>query len=202
MVNCLFSGCATIDTIRSSLLLKYPEVIVSPSLIFKMGFLAQLTLPIAMLEYGTIEVLWSTHISNLAVNSSRAYLTDTGNFILQGDAAGSMWESFWQPSDTMVQAMGLDVNGKRGKGPQLTSSENPSDPSIGSSSVDCDANRIPEFFIWNDSKPLEKYSMESNTGLRGTVCQAKEMGFEAGNDETARLSYLPHNNNVNKIVGI
>ncbi|KAF2305044.1 hypothetical protein GH714_001312 [Hevea brasiliensis] len=109
---------------------------------------------------GKQEVLWSTHISNLAVNSSRAYLTDTGNFILQGDAAGSMWESFWQPSDTMVQAMGLDVNGKRGKGPQLTSSENPSDPSIGSSSVDCDANRIPEFFIWNDSKPLEKYSME------------------------------------------
>ncbi|CDP04298.1 unnamed protein product [Coffea canephora] len=101
---------------------------------------------------GQKEVLWSSNVSNSVANSS-AQLLDTGNLVLRDNSNGRvLWESFQTPTDTIVRTMNIGVISKNNM-IRLTSWRSPSDPSAGNFSFGVDPLRLPEFFIWNHSKP-------------------------------------------------
>ncbi|CDP04300.1 unnamed protein product [Coffea canephora] len=101
---------------------------------------------------GQKEVLWSSNVSNSVANSS-AQLLDTGNLVLRDNSNGRvLWESFQTPTDTVVRTMNISVTSKNYM-IRLTSWRSPSDPSAGNFSFGVDSLRLPEFFIWNHSKP-------------------------------------------------
>eukprot|EP00257_Ricinus_communis_P019247 XP_015578177.1 G-type lectin S-receptor-like serine/threonine-protein kinase At1g11330 [Ricinus communis] len=102
---------------------------------------------------GQQEILWSANVSN-RVNNSRAHLKDDGNLVLLDNATGNIiWESFYEPCDTLLPNMMLSSNKLTGEKKVLTSWKSPSDPSIGSFSAGIDPNRIPQFFVWKESLP-------------------------------------------------
>ncbi|CDP04297.1 unnamed protein product [Coffea canephora] len=106
----------------------------------------------AVILNGQKNVLWSSNVANSVANSS-AQLLDTGNLVLRDNSNGRiLWESFQTPTDTLVRTMKIGVISKNSM-IRLTSWRSPSDPSVGNFSFGVDPLRIPEFFIWNHSKP-------------------------------------------------
>ncbi|KAK0579009.1 hypothetical protein LWI29_019646 [Acer saccharum] len=83
---------------------------------------------------GQKEVLWSSNVSNPVTNAS-AQVLGSGNLVLNNNTGGSIWESFGQPTDTLMRRMRLSTDTKTGKKIQLTSWTSNSDPSIGSFSA-------------------------------------------------------------------
>ncbi|KAL9346766.1 hypothetical protein Peur_061619 [Populus x canadensis] len=103
---------------------------------------------------GQKEILWSSNVST-GMNDSRAQLMDDGNLVLGGSENGnSLWQSFQEPSDTYMPKMRLTANSRTGKKTLLKSWTSVSDPSIGSISGGIDPSRIPQFYIWNGSRPI------------------------------------------------
>jgi hypothetical protein len=103
---------------------------------------------------GQKETLWSSNVSN-GVSNSSARLMDDGNLVLRDIGSGNrLWESFQEPSDTMITNMRLTAKVRTGEKTLLSSWRSPSDPSIGTFSVGIDPVRIPQCFIWNHSHPI------------------------------------------------
>ncbi|KAL5774649.1 hypothetical protein ACOSP7_012206 [Xanthoceras sorbifolium] len=101
---------------------------------------------------GQNEVLWSTNVSNSMTNAS-AQLLDSGNLVLRNNTNGiSIWESFQEPTDTILSGMKVSSNKKTDQKVSLTSWKNPSDPSPGSFSHGIKSSDIPEACIWNESR--------------------------------------------------
>ena len=81
---------------------------------------------------GQKEILWSSNVNNSVSNSS-AQLLDLGNLFLKENTTGTiLWESFNNPSHTLLPEMKLSTNERTGEKVKLTSWKSPSDPSIGS----------------------------------------------------------------------
>ncbi|CAI9090994.1 OLC1v1025904C1 [Oldenlandia corymbosa var. corymbosa] len=100
---------------------------------------------------GQKEILWSSNVPFPVANSS-AQLLDNGDLVLRENSSGRiLWESFQVPADSWVEDMRL--GGSSNDNIKLTSWRSPSDPSIGNFSFGMDPLRMPEFFIWNGSKP-------------------------------------------------
>ncbi|GLT45645.1 hypothetical protein SLA2020_194630 [Shorea laevis] len=103
---------------------------------------------------GQKEVLWSSSVQNLAAKNTSAQLQDSGNLVLVDKTTGvNIWESFRQPTNVGMPWMEVGLNRRTGEKVQLTSWKSPSDPSIGNFSVGIDPSSIPQFFVWNNSKP-------------------------------------------------
>ncbi|TXG47256.1 hypothetical protein EZV62_026550 [Acer yangbiense] len=101
---------------------------------------------------GKNEVLWSSNVSKPLTNAT-AQLLDSGNLVLVDSTHGiSIWESFQDPTHTVLSGMKLSTNKRTGQKVQLTSWKNPSDPSPGSYSHGIESSNIPEAFTWNDSQ--------------------------------------------------
>ncbi|XP_014496731.1 G-type lectin S-receptor-like serine/threonine-protein kinase At1g11300 [Vigna radiata var. radiata] len=103
---------------------------------------------------GQNQVLWSsTFVSNTSTNTS-AQLSDEGKLELTETTTGnSLWDSFQQPSDTLLPQMKISSN-RTGRGVGLTSWKNPSDPSVGNFSLGVvERGKIVEVFIWNETQP-------------------------------------------------
>lgn len=101
---------------------------------------------------GQKEIAWSSNVSN-AVSNSSAQLMDTRNLVSTDNSNGrTIWESFQIPGDSLVPKMKLSAgtNDKL----QLRSWRSPSDPSVGSFTAGFSFFQIPEFFVWDDHKPL------------------------------------------------
>ena len=103
---------------------------------------------------GQKEILWSSNVTNSSPNSS-ALLKDSGNLVLrESTTTGTIvWESFQNPSDTLLQTMKLSTNVRTGKKVQFTSWKSPSDPSIGSFSAGIQAQSLVQVFLWRDGCP-------------------------------------------------
>ncbi|KAI9198953.1 hypothetical protein LWI28_025004 [Acer negundo] len=99
---------------------------------------------------GQNEVLWSSNVSKPLTNAT-AQLLDSGNLVLGDSTDGSIWESFQDPTDTILLGMKLGTHKRTGQKVRLTSWKNPSDPSPGSYSHGIESSNIPEAFTWNDS---------------------------------------------------
>ncbi|KAJ6978908.1 G-type lectin S-receptor-like serine/threonine-protein kinase [Populus alba x Populus x berolinensis] len=103
---------------------------------------------------GQKETLWSSNVSK-GVGNSSAWLMDDGNLVLREIGSGnSLWQSFQEPSDTVITNMRLTANARTGEKTLLSSWRSPSDPSIGTFTVGINPVRIPHCFIWNHSHPI------------------------------------------------
>ncbi|KAK7256018.1 hypothetical protein RIF29_29449 [Crotalaria pallida] len=103
---------------------------------------------------GQNHVFWSSNVSNSASNTS-SQLSDSGNLVLQEITTGNtLWESFQQPSDSLLPGMKIISNKITGKKVKLTSWKNPFDPSIGNFSTSIERLDIPEIFVWNETRPI------------------------------------------------
>ncbi|XP_023001215.1 G-type lectin S-receptor-like serine/threonine-protein kinase SD1-13 isoform X1 [Cucurbita maxima] len=99
---------------------------------------------------GNHNLLWSTNVSNSATNVS-ARILDSGNLVLE-DSVSKMviWQSFKNPCDVFLASMEFMTNTRTNEKIQLTSWNNPSDPSMGSFSLGLHVlHNIPEGVVWN-----------------------------------------------------
>jgi len=102
---------------------------------------------------GQNQVLWSTSVSNTSTRSN-AQLSDEGKLeLIEATTGNSLWDSFQQPSDTMLPRMKISSN-RTGRGVGLTSWKSPSNPNVGSFSLGVvERGKIVEVFIWNETRP-------------------------------------------------
>ncbi|XP_048131402.1 G-type lectin S-receptor-like serine/threonine-protein kinase At1g61370 [Rhodamnia argentea] len=100
---------------------------------------------------GQQNMVWSTNISSRSHWTSEALL-DSGKFILQ-DANSKIWESFENPTDTLLPSMKMGVNVRTGAQKYLVSWRSDSDPSPGSFSTGMTWEMPPQPFTWNGLIP-------------------------------------------------
>ncbi|KAM5552125.1 hypothetical protein ABKV19_026801 [Rosa sericea] len=94
--------------------------------------------------------VWSTNISNC----SSAVLLDNGNFVVKDVMGAVMWESFNNPSDSILPRMLLGYDSGSGKQSFLTSWKSENDPSPGIFLSGLSTDLPAQSFIWiNGSTP-------------------------------------------------
>ncbi|XP_017695981.2 G-type lectin S-receptor-like serine/threonine-protein kinase At4g27290 [Phoenix dactylifera] len=85
-----------------------------------------------------------------ATNLTAATLTDTGNLVLKewsdGREGQALWQSFDNPTDTLIPGMRMGMHGKQNR--FLTSWTSSEDPAQGDFSVGIDPNGTKQFIIW------------------------------------------------------
>ncbi|XP_038972402.1 G-type lectin S-receptor-like serine/threonine-protein kinase At4g27290 [Phoenix dactylifera] len=85
-----------------------------------------------------------------ATNLTAATLTDTGNLFLRewsdGREGQALWQSFDNPTDTLIPGMRMGMYGKKNQ--FLTSWTSSEDPAQGDFSVGIDPNGTKQFIIW------------------------------------------------------
>nr|GEZ53294.1 G-type lectin S-receptor-like serine/threonine-protein kinase At1g61490 [Tanacetum cinerariifolium] len=102
---------------------------------------------------GERNTVWSTNIT-LQSNKTTAKLTDTGDFCLNDTISEIiLWESFDYPSNSLLPSMKLGTNGKTQGKHLMTSWKSVEDPTPGNFVVGLSAERPPQIFTWNGSKP-------------------------------------------------
>ncbi|KAK7338992.1 hypothetical protein VNO77_19628 [Canavalia gladiata] len=104
---------------------------------------------------GERRVIWSSNVSDIVSNTSSQF-SDFGKLVLMGSTTGNiLWDSFQQPSNTLLPGMKLSSNENTGEKVELRSWKSPSNPSVGSFSSSAVARlNIPQVFIWNETKPI------------------------------------------------
>lgn len=75
-------------------------------------------------------VVWTANSSSPAVENPFARLLDSGNLVvINGDDGGVVWQSFDQPSDSLIEGMKLGFDLKTGREWHLTAWKGKDDPS-------------------------------------------------------------------------
>ncbi|KAK3431463.1 hypothetical protein EUGRSUZ_E03122, partial [Eucalyptus grandis] len=115
---------------------------------------------------GQQNTVWSTNVMAKS-NYSVALLSDFGNFVLQDRNADIMWESFDEPTDTLLPNMKIGVNVKTGKKRNLISWKGEDDPSFGSFAVGLTPETAPQVFTWNGSSPYWRSGQWDKTKFIG-----------------------------------
>ncbi|XP_019151275.1 PREDICTED: G-type lectin S-receptor-like serine/threonine-protein kinase SD1-13 isoform X2 [Ipomoea nil] len=108
---------------------------------------------IAISEDGNLVVLdgqntiWSSDVSDSSLsNTTTAQLMDTGNLVLKDGSTGrKLWESFSNPSDSLLRTMKLGTKA-------LRSWRSPLEPFPGSFSFGIQLLNIPQVVIWNNTE--------------------------------------------------
>ncbi|XP_020695847.1 receptor-like serine/threonine-protein kinase SD1-8 [Dendrobium catenatum] len=101
--------------------------------------------------------IWSTTATSNLSNPI-AQLLDNGNFVLRNNDSISessesyIWESFYNPSDTLLPGMKLGWNLKAGLESKLTTWNNSNDPSNGDYTFNLDLSGSPEMFLRHGSQ--------------------------------------------------
>ncbi|XP_058074995.1 uncharacterized protein LOC131223546 [Magnolia sinica] len=105
---------------------------------------------------GSRNVHWSSNASTPS-NNSIAVLQNNGNLALREGNSNSpdriLWESFDDPSDTLLPGMKIGINLTTGKTRMLRSWKSDSDPAKGSYAFGIDPQALNQFFIWRRSIP-------------------------------------------------
>ncbi|KAK7373642.1 hypothetical protein VNO80_07057 [Phaseolus coccineus] len=133
---------------------------------------------------GQKQVIWSTNVSKILSNTSSEF-SDSGKLVLMETTTGNiLWDSFHQPSDTLLPSMKLSINTKTNKKVELTSWESPSNPSIGSfSSGVVQRFHIIEVFIWNETRPYWRSGPWNGGVFLGIPNMSTYLnGFKGGDD--------------------
>ncbi|KAJ1379177.1 putative serine/threonine-protein kinase [Sesbania bispinosa] len=96
--------------------------------------------------------IWSSN-QTTAVTNPVLKLFDTGNLILmeanEKDTNNYLWQSFDDPTDTLLPGMKLGWNLDTGVERRITSWRGQNDPSIGDSYFTLNYHGIPDIFLWN-----------------------------------------------------
>ncbi|KAK2360561.1 G-type lectin S-receptor serine/threonine-protein kinase [Trifolium repens] len=98
---------------------------------------------------GQKNVIWSTNVSNVTSETNSSFtLSDYGSLVfLETSTGNTIWESFNHPSNALLPTMKFTSN------MNLTSWRTPFDPSVGSFSFSIERLKIPEVFVWNETRP-------------------------------------------------
>ncbi|KAA8515424.1 hypothetical protein F0562_018965 [Nyssa sinensis] len=93
----------------------------------------------------TESIIWSTNIQNMSSNITIAQLLDSGNLVLRDEKTETyVWQSFDNPSDTMLAGMKLGWDLRIGLNRYLTSWKSADDPSPGEFSYGVDPRGLPQ----------------------------------------------------------
>ncbi|BAT09297.1 Os09g0550600 [Oryza sativa Japonica Group] len=105
------------------------------------------------------QIVWTTNLtavassSSLSPSPSTAVLMNTGNLVVRSQNGTVLWQSFSQPTDTLLPGMKVRLSYRTLAGDRLVSWKSPEDPSPGSFSYGGDSDTFVQFFIWNGSRP-------------------------------------------------
>ncbi|OVA04104.1 Protein kinase domain [Macleaya cordata] len=140
------------------------------------------------------DVLWSSSASSITLKNSTARLLDTGNLILsEGNTGKVLWQSFDYPTDSFVPTMRLAVDLKTGERQSLTSWRSENDPSPGNFSVSLDPQRLPQVFVYKDSKPIWRSGQWNGKIFIGLPRMISVyQGFNIINDNDANKVYVTY----------
>uniref|UniRef100_A0A199UAQ8 Receptor-like serine/threonine-protein kinase n=1 Tax=Manihot esculenta TaxID=3983 RepID=A0A199UAQ8_MANES len=93
--------------------------------------------------------VWHANITVEVTDTCVAQLLDSGNLILIQDRSKRIvWQSFDQPTDTLLPGMKLGLNRRTGMFWFLTSWRSTNDPGTGNFSLQVDAIRAPQFLLY------------------------------------------------------
>uniref|UniRef100_A0A5B6YZ94 Receptor-like serine/threonine-protein kinase n=1 Tax=Davidia involucrata TaxID=16924 RepID=A0A5B6YZ94_DAVIN len=106
----------------------------------------------------TGNVTWSTDIQTMSSKTSVAQLLDSGNLVLRDDSKPNteryLWQSFDNPSDTMLAGMKLGWDLRIGLNRYLKSWNSADDPSPGEFSYGIDLHGLPQLVLRKGSVNL------------------------------------------------
>ncbi|KAM5588483.1 hypothetical protein ABKV19_006766 [Rosa sericea] len=136
------------------------QTLVSPGLIFELGFFSPNSSAnkYVGLWHKSIyprKYVWVANRDNpLAAADTLAILLDNGNFVAKDVMGADLWESFYNPSDSLQPSMLLGYDGGSGKRNFLTSWKSENDPSAGIFLVGLSAELPAQLYSWiNGSTP-------------------------------------------------
>ncbi|XP_021905861.1 G-type lectin S-receptor-like serine/threonine-protein kinase At4g27290 isoform X2 [Carica papaya] len=110
-------------------------------------------------------IIWSSNLSRTATNPV-VQLLDQGNLVVKGSNATDsniLWQSFDDPSDTLLAEMKLGRNFETGLERSLSCWKSPEDPSPGQFSLSIDLRGYPQLIVWDRS--AVRYRLGSWNGL-------------------------------------
>ncbi|KAL5178312.1 G-type lectin S-receptor-like serine/threonine-protein kinase [Glycine soja] len=132
---------------------------------------------------GQKQVVWSSNLSNTSSNTTSQF-SDYGKLVLTETTTGTiLWDSFQQPSDTLLPGMKLSSNSTSMR-VKLASWKNPSNPSVGSfSSGVVERINILEVFVWNETQPYWRSGPWNGGIFTGIPTMSTYLnGFKGGDD--------------------
>ncbi|KAK2632331.1 hypothetical protein EUGRSUZ_L01696 [Eucalyptus grandis] len=219
---------STIYNITASRPLIQNQTLVSPSKIFELGFfapngsekqyvgiwyknttfskvvwVANRDKPLGHKDHlrlldGRQNTVWSTNVMAKS-NYSAAVLSDFGNLVLQDGNANEMWESFDEPTDTLLPNMKIGVNVKTGKKKKYSISwKGEDDPLPGSFVLGVTSETPPRLFAWNGSNPCWRSGQWDKSKFNGmpTMSNTYRSGYELQqNIDHGTTYYSRHNYN-------
>ena len=144
---------------------------------------------------GQQNTLWSADVMAKS-NYSTAVLSDFGNFVLQDRNANIMWESFDEPTDTLLPNMKIGVNFKTGKKKYLISWKGEDNPSSGSFVLGVTLEIPPQVFAWIGSSPYWRSGQWDKSKFIGipTMRDTYLSGYELVQNIDQGTSYYSFNN--------
>ncbi|KAF8030655.1 hypothetical protein BT93_E2944 [Corymbia citriodora subsp. variegata] len=148
---------------------------------------------------GQRSTVWSTNVM-VKSNYSAALLSDYGNFVLQDRNANIMWESFDEPTDTLLPNMKIGINMKTGKKLNLVSWKGKDDPSFGRFVLGVTSETPSQLFIWNGSSPHWRSGQWEKTKFVGIPAMDNTY-YNLQQDNAQGTSYYSNNNHNNSIFG-
>ncbi|XP_027353100.1 G-type lectin S-receptor-like serine/threonine-protein kinase At1g11300 isoform X2 [Abrus precatorius] len=141
---------------------------------------------------GQNRVIWSSNVSTTTSNTSSQF-SDNGKLVLMESTKGIiLWDSFQQPSDTILPGMKLSCNKRTGEKVKITSWKSPSNPSIGSFYYSIERLNLPEIFIWNESRPYWRSGPWNGgvfIGVQWMVTSAYITSFRGGDDGKENIEF-------------
>lgn len=102
-----------------------------------------------VIQDNSSHTVWSSGTKNLSSSSIIAQLLDSGNLVLKYDDSGRYpWQSFDDPTDTMLAGLKIGWDFKAGIERYLSSWKSEEDPSPGQFSFRMDSRGFPQFKLF------------------------------------------------------
>ncbi|XP_058092472.1 G-type lectin S-receptor-like serine/threonine-protein kinase At4g27290 [Magnolia sinica] len=155
---------------------------------------------------GISKIRWSS--SSAAANAATsvgliAVLQDTGNLVLrEGNSSNSgrvVWESFDDPSNTLLPGMKIGINLTTGKTQILRSWKTDDDPAPGSYAFGIDPQSPDQFFIWRKSAPYQRVIFWNGSSFDSLAFPGSCLNYSITSKEEERYftySFLPSTDTV------
>ncbi|GLU09114.1 hypothetical protein SLE2022_259890 [Rubroshorea leprosula] len=148
-------------------------------------------------------VVWASNSKKEAQNPV-LQLLDSGNLVLQDRNAGILWQSFDNPTDTLLADMKLGLDFKSGLNRQLSAWKTPNDPYPGDLTMGIVPNNNPEFVIWKGSRKYFRTGPWNGIAMSGTPQLKPNPWFTfslvSNEEEVYYIIYLRNKSAITKLI--